>query len=188
MKYFVAVLIFTAFGLMSCQNADTKGKDPAVKAVKAPNDDYSEIIRIEESIFGDEKDTALMAKMTFEEPIFNFGTVEEGDIVKHTFVYKNTGQRPLMLKVAHSTCGCTVPHYNTNTPLEPGDIDSIVVTFNTTHKTEKQNKPITVIANSYPNKVKLYLQGYVKPDPKLAPKKQIESRKKEEESSKTPTK
>ncbi len=161
MKY-----LFLFFGLtmiFGCQNTTAETKDDTFKAVKKPDGDYSEIIRIEDSVFGDEKDTSLMAKMDFEAPVYDFGTVHEGDIVKHTFLYKNTGKRPLMLKVAHSTCGCTVPHYNTNTPLQPGDTDSIVVVFNTTNKIKKQNKPITVIANSHPNKVKLYLRGYVEP-------------------------
>jgi len=164
MKYNFLFLSALLLLFSSCQDSPqgTKNhKDPIIKAHKKADGDYSEIIRIEDSILDGDRDTSSMAKMSFEEKIYDFGTVNEGDIVKHTFRYKNTGKRPLMLKVAHSTCGCTVPHYNTNTPLQPGEIDSIVVTFDTTNKTEKQNKPITVIANSYPNKVKLYLRGFV---------------------------
>ncbi len=161
MKYliFFSILLFWT----GCQNSTPiKSKDNrVVKPVKKANGDYSEIIRIEDSILDEHADTNAMAKMTFENPIFDFGIVNEGDIVKHTFHYKNTGRKPLMLKVAHSTCGCTVPHYNAETPLPPGERDSIVVTFNTTNKPNRQSKPITVVANSYPNKVKLYLRGYV---------------------------
>ncbi len=165
MKYSLLLLFSIFLAISGCQDSsqDTKAEGiRKIKAHKKADGDYSEIIRIEDSVLDGERDTSLMAKMSFEEEVYDFGIVNEGDIVKHTFRYKNTGKRPLMLKVAHSTCGCTVPHYNTNTPLEPGDIDSIVVTFDTTNKTEKQNKPITVIANSYPNKVKLYLRGFVK--------------------------
>jgi len=165
MKYSFLFIFASFFVFSSCQNATSDKKanrDDTIKAHKKADGDYSEIIRIENSILDGERDTSSMAKMTFEENIFDFGTVNEGDIVKHTFRYKNTGKRPLMLKVAHSTCGCTVPRYNTNTPLQPGEIDSIIVTFDTTNKPEQQNKPITVIANSHPNKVKLYLRGFVK--------------------------
>ena len=165
MKYTLLFILTVIFALPSCQNSSQDTKDNenrAIQSHKKADGDYSEIIRIEDSILDGERDTSVMAKMTFPETVYDFGTVNEGDIVKHTFHYKNTGKRPLMLKVAHSTCGCTVPHYNTDTPLQPGDMDSIVVTFDTTNKAEKQNKPITVIANSYPNKVKLYLRGFVK--------------------------
>jgi len=163
MKY--SALIFLVVAWVACQNdaqSPKTSKKPAVQAHKKANGDYSEIIRIEDSIFEDDVDTSLMAKMQFEETVYDFGEVNEGDIVKHTFRYKNVGKRPLLLKVAHSTCGCTVPHYNSATPIPPGGMDSIVVVFNTTNKTERQEKPITVIANSHPNKVILYLRGLVK--------------------------
>ncbi len=160
MKYLTVLLLVWT----SCQNTSTHTTEKdtrVVKPVKRADGDYSEIIRIEDSILDEHADTNAMAKMTFDNPIFDFGTVEEGDIVNHTFHYQNTGKKPLMLKVAHSTCGCTVPHYNKDIPLPPGKRDSIVITFNTANKPNRQNKPITVVANSYPNKVKLYLRGYV---------------------------
>lgn len=163
MKLFISICLLLAFG--ACQNPkhNQATQEGAIKPIKKLDGDYSEVIRIEDSILKDEADTSKMAKMTFDETSFNFGTVDEGDIVKHTFVYTNTGHKPLLLKVAHSTCGCTVPHYNTNSMLQPGEQDSIVVVFNTLNKKKNQVKPITVIANSYPNKVKLYLRGYVNP-------------------------
>ena len=49
--------------------------------------------------------------MTFEEVAYNFGTVKEGDIVNHTFDFVNTGNVPLLITNAKSTCGCTVPDW-----------------------------------------------------------------------------
>jgi len=162
MKYLLLLLITISILSPSCQEPSNDSNSHKIKAYKKADGDYSNIIRIEDSILEGDQDTSSMAKMTFDETVYDFGTVNEGDLVKHTFRYKNTGKRPLLLKVAHSTCGCTVPKYNTDTPLQPGGIDSIVVIFDTKNKTEKQNKAITVIANSHPNKVKLYLRGFVK--------------------------
>lgn len=162
MKYLLLLLITISILSPSCQESSNDSNSHKIKAYKKADGDYSNIIRIEDSILEGDQDTSSMAKMTFDETVYDFGTVNEGDLIKHTFRYKNTGKRPLLLKVAHSTCGCTVPKYNTNTPLQPGGIDSIVVIFDTKNKPEKQNKTITVIANSHPNKVKLYLRGFVK--------------------------
>jgi len=145
------------FLLPACRN------EPAVKAVKRPDGDYSEIIRIEEGAFDDRSDTVHVPKMHFEETVYDFGTITEGTKVRHSFPYTNAGTKPLVIRVARSTCGCTVPYFNDKTPLPPGGKDSIVVVFDSHDKMGPQNKVVTVVANSYPNKVKLYLRGTVVP-------------------------
>ena len=56
-------------------------------------------------------DTINVAKMEFEELIHDFGEVKEGEIVKHTFKFVNSGRIPLIINDAHSTCGCTIPDW-----------------------------------------------------------------------------
>ncbi len=107
-------------------------------------------------------DTLLIAKFDFPEPFFDFGTVDEGEIVEHKFQFKNNGYVPLVISNATSTCGCTVPEYPKE-PIAPGESSLITVKFNTVGKTLAQTKPITIFANTYPNETKVYLKGYVKP-------------------------
>ncbi|MGB1216265.1 MAG: DUF1573 domain-containing protein, partial [Saprospiraceae bacterium] len=49
------------------------------------------------------------AKIKFEKTVHNFGTINEGDKIKHEFFFKNTGTKDLLIKDATATCGCTAP-------------------------------------------------------------------------------
>ena len=40
---------------------------------------------------------------------YDFGKVEEGIKIKHTFKIANIGKQPLKIINAHATCGCTIP-------------------------------------------------------------------------------
>lgn len=106
------------------------------------------------------QDTVNVAKMTFEEPQYYFGTVEEGEIVKKEFSFTNTGKIPLLIKDARSTCGCTVADWPKQ-PIPPGAQASIKAEFDTTNKTAKQVKTISITANTYPSVTKIELLGEV---------------------------
>lgn len=105
-------------------------------------------------------DTVNVAKMNFKTSSYYFGEVREGDTVKHIFHFINTGNSPLAIKNAQTSCGCTVPTWP-EYMIAPGDSDSISVVFDTKNKTGYQNKAITVIGNTYPNKTIVYLKGRV---------------------------
>ena len=105
-------------------------------------------------------DTVNVAKMVFDLTTYEYGRVEAGDIVNHTFKFKNAGKVPLLITNARSTCGCTVPDWPKE-PIEPGDSGEIKVKFNTTGKKNQNNKPIYITANTYPVETKIYLAGWV---------------------------
>ncbi|MCB0570303.1 MAG: DUF1573 domain-containing protein [Phaeodactylibacter sp.] len=107
-------------------------------------------------------DTNNVAKMAFEEPSFDFGEVKEGEAVEHTFAFTNTGKAPLIINNARSTCGCTVPDWPRE-PIAPGHSGVISVRFDTHHKQNKQSKPITITANTYPATTRVFLSGFVHP-------------------------
>lgn len=107
-------------------------------------------------------DTVNVAKMTFEETRYDFGEVQEGDIVEHVFAFTNTGKSPLIINSARSTCGCTVPEWPKE-PIAPGESGVINVRFNTKNKKNKQTKPVTITANTYPTTTKVFVTGFVNP-------------------------
>lgn len=113
----------------------------------------------------DEIDTINVAKMVFEEGTFYFGEVEEGEVINTSFYFNNSGKKPLLIKDARSTCGCTVPTFPKNF-IPVGGRDSVLVKFDTKNKVGYQNKAVTFIANTYPNKTIVYLKGKVKPKEK----------------------
>ncbi len=110
-------------------------------------------------------DTINVAKLKFDQKSIDFGEVKEGKEVKEVFTFTNTGTVPLLINSAKSTCGCTVPDWP-KTPIAPGEKGEIQVKFDTDGKPNYQSKPITVYANTYPNKTVVYLKGKVTPKAK----------------------
>jgi hypothetical protein len=106
-------------------------------------------------------DTNKVAKMFFDQPLFEFDTVVEGEIITHSFKFKNTGPVALLISDAKSSCGCTIPEWPEGA-VEPGQSGEITAKFNTTHKNGSQNKAVRVYANVYPGPAMVTLKGYVR--------------------------
>lgn len=85
--------------------------------------------------------------ISFAENKHDFGSIKEGDVVKHTFKFKNTGNQPLVVSEVRVTCGCTTPDW-TKTPVAPGQSGFITAQFNSTAKPGQNHKVITVVSNS----------------------------------------
>ena len=73
----------------------------------------------------------------FENDEYNFGTVVDGDMVKHTFKFTNTGDKNLVLFDVKTTCGCTVPEDWPKQPIPPGESGEVKVIFNSKIKLEQ---------------------------------------------------
>lgn len=86
------------------------------------------------------------ADFTFEETEFDFGEIAQGDVVKHSFKFQNTGEAPLVISDIKTTCGCTTPQY-TKDPVAPGESGEILVQFNSSGKSGVINKRVTIYAN-----------------------------------------
>lgn len=157
----------TAFGLLAlagllifqaaCKDENAKAED-SVEEIQTDGK-ISSIIRSPVTAAG-VGDTVNVAKMTFDQPIFDYGEVKEGTVVKHSFKFTNTGKVPLLINNAHSTCGCTVPKWPEKA-VAPGESGEITVEFKTVDKLDFQEKPVTITANTYPSTTKVYLRGYV---------------------------
>lgn len=100
-------------------------------------------------------------EITFDNADFNFGTVTDGDMVKHTFKFTNTGDKNLILFDVKTTCGCTVPEDWPKNPIAPGEGGEIKVIFNSHDKVGAVNKGIRVDANTNPSTTTISLQGEV---------------------------
>ena len=144
--YFIFVLVMgVTFGCK--KNAADKVED--IEAAKA-----KERARLEKIGF---------PEMTFENREFEFGTVNEGDIVTGSFTFVNTGKSDLVITSAHSSCGCTIPEYERNKAIKKGEEGTIEFKFNTNGKPENQLKTITLETNTKNQIEKLVIKGYVTP-------------------------
>ncbi len=100
--------------------------------------------------------------MEFDATEFDFGTVDEGEKVSHTYSFKNTGDEPLILSNAKGSCGCTVPKWPKE-PIPPGEDGEIIVEFNSKNKKGKRNQKVTITSNTNPPQSFIYLKGEVNP-------------------------
>lgn len=100
------------------------------------------------------------AKINFESKKWSFGDIRDGDIVKHDFKFKNSGDADLLIKNVTASCGCTQPSFPF-LPIPPGEEGVISVTFNSTGKMNAQRPTVTVMTNGKPSVYKLYLEGNV---------------------------
>ncbi|MEM8928174.1 MAG: DUF1573 domain-containing protein [Bacteroidota bacterium] len=100
--------------------------------------------------------------MAFEKQEHDFGTIAQGTPQETVFTFTNTGDAPLIITDAKSSCGCTVPQYPKNTPIAPGDTGELVVKFNGSGKNQV-TKTVTVTANTEKGSELLRIKAFVTP-------------------------
>lgn len=104
--------------------------------------------------------TGPTTTIEFEESEFDFGTIDEGEKVSHTYKFTNTGNEPLIIKDAKGSCGCTVPSWPKD-PIAPGGTGEMLVEFNSKGKSGSQNKRVTITANTNPGQTFINIKGQV---------------------------
>lgn len=110
----------------------------------------------------EEKPDGPLPAMTFETMDHDFGTIKQGDVVKYTYKFKNTGDAPLVIQNVQGSCGCTVPVWSKE-PVPVGGDGVITAQFNSAGKSNLQNKTVTVTANTWPKNTTLRFKAMVTP-------------------------
>jgi len=100
-------------------------------------------------------------EISFDEMVFDFGKVKDGEEVRHIYKFKNTGDKTLVLLAVNGTCGCTVPEDWPEQPIAPGETGEITVVFDSSGKVGNVRKNIRVEANTNPTLTVLTLMGVV---------------------------
>lgn len=120
---------------------------------------------------GDANNEDKLPFFEFVEEVKDFGQITQGEVVSTSFRFKNVGKSDLIISSAQGSCGCTVPDWPKE-PIKPGAEGVIEVTFDSNGKTGKQNKTITLVANTMPNTKVIALKGEV-----LVPEKKLNKQK-----------
>jgi hypothetical protein len=168
---FAALIVVVSLTMIACQgDADdarakareslATGADGAV----APAADANATAQPQALSAETQTPTGPTTTMSFEQTDFDFGSVKEGEKVKHTYKFKNTGSEPLIISGAKGSCGCTVPKWPSE-PIAPGASGVIDVEFDSKGKPGKQTKRVTVNANTVPAQTFLNISGNVEKDP-----------------------
>lgn len=80
---------------------------------------------------------------------FNKGSITEGEKLEIVYRFKNTGDKPLVIKSAKGSCGCTVPE-RPEEPIAAGKEGFIKATFDSHNRIGPNHKTVTVEANTSP--------------------------------------
>lgn len=102
------------------------------------------------------------ASITFDKSEYDFGTVNEGDIVETVFKVTNSGKTDLVISNARATCGCTIPVWPKEA-IKPGETGEVQVKFNTNGKPNRQQKTVTLTTNTESGRELLTIKGMVTP-------------------------
>jgi hypothetical protein len=144
-KKLLLVAILSLFILGACNNENKQLPADVVKNTKSAD--------------GDNTNTSE-PKMFFEETTHNFGDIIYGERVIYGFKFTNIGGSDLVITRVNTSCGCTVGDYPKQ-PIKPGKTGIIEVTFDSKGRKGIQNKTVTILANTQPNKTTLRIKGNV---------------------------
>lgn len=97
-------------------------------------------------------------EITFDEPIFETGRITQGEVVKTSFAFTNTGDAPLVIAGVTGSCGCTIPKSYPRDKIMPGEGGVIDVEFNSDNKWGKQDIVIAVTTNTLPSRSELLIR------------------------------
>lgn len=100
-------------------------------------------------------------RLSFTDTLHSFGKIKEGEKVTYDFNYKNTGSKDLLIFSATASCGCTVPQYNSTSPLKPGEEGTMKVSFNSEGKKGHNHKTVVVINSGIPGEVVIAIEADV---------------------------
>ena len=88
----------------------------------------------------------MLPQVGVQQSEHNFGDINQGDVVTHSFVIANNGGDLLKISSVKASCGCTAANPDKN-ELKPGESTNIVVTFNSKGRKGPQTKTVTVTTN-----------------------------------------
>jgi Protein of unknown function (DUF1573) len=100
-------------------------------------------------------------RIVFQELLYDFGTVEQGDQVNRLFKFTNQGTRDLRIESVKTACGCTAAVISAEV-IAPGQEGTISATFDTSKFFGERVKTVSVHSNDPLQPVTtLTLQGVI---------------------------
>lgn len=139
------LLVLFAFIMFSC-------KESASNKIKSEN--------VAEATLRDNA-AKKVPVMTFEKTVHDFGVIDQNAAQKTVFKFTNTGEAPLVITSASSTCGCTVPK-KPEKAIAPGETGELLVRFNGAG-TNQVTKTVTVRSNTAQGTQTLTIKAFVNP-------------------------
>ena len=130
------IFFFSATLLAACLNKSDKEK--AVASIPAT---YNR------SDAAQGRDSSKFTTLQWLDSSKSLGTINEGDVLKIAYRFKNTGAKPLIIERVQPGCGCTIADYPKE-PISPGQESEIKAEFDSHGKEGLQRKNISVTVNT----------------------------------------
>ncbi len=106
-------------------------------------------------------DTDNVPVLTFDGTHLEMGRIVQGSTVEHRFTFRNTGRTALVITDVRGSCGCTVGKDWPRGPVPPGGEGGLTVSFDSEGRSGRQDKTVTIVANTTPPSTVLTLSGEV---------------------------
>jgi len=97
------------------------------------------------------------------EDFFDFGSIKEGEVISHTFHFKNIGDEKLIVKDLIPDCGCTLPKIDKK-EFEPDEEGSVEVIFDSKGWQGSQYKSVTLRTNAPDREKSVTIKANVVPN------------------------
>jgi hypothetical protein len=145
------LLIAFAFTFQACLITDHSERDGAVSSenLNFPKSGYEDI------------DPDDLPSLNFEATHMDLGQVVQGTKVERQYTFTNTGGGALVITDVRGSCGCTVGKVWPKEPVPPGAKGTISVSFDSEGRSGRQDKTVTVVANTSPPSTVLTLSAEV---------------------------
>lgn len=162
-KLFAMLFMVASFAFTSCKSDDKAATDTTRESLATTNTTNADA-KPAPAAATPAAPVGPLTTMEFNEVVFDFGEVMEGEKVVHSYTFKNTGKEPLIISNAKGSCGCTVPSWPRE-PIPPGESGEIKVQFDSKGKGKvggnNQSKRVTLTANTDPAQTFLTIKGKV---------------------------
>jgi hypothetical protein len=107
----------------------------------------------------------------FEKETIDYGKIKKNANGVRVFVFKNTGNQPIIITNIQSSCGCTVAE-RPEKPIMPNEKGTIKISYDT-KKIGGFSKVITIFSNAKNARKRLRIKGYVTKNISLKKEKSI---------------
>ena len=129
---FICFMAAAALSLSACQQGSQKD------AHAAP---------AQAGMIAEPVDSSNFTTVEWIEQSKEYGKITEGQKLEVSFRFKNTGDKPLVIKDVRPSCGCTVAD-PPKEPIAPGAEGEIKGSFDSNGKSGEQHKTLFVTANT----------------------------------------
>lgn len=100
-------------------------------------------------------------KLVCDEPVYNFGTVDQTAVITNMFLIRNEGDLTYVHKYVHTSCSCTKGRIDRRM-IGPGETAKLTVVYEAKNRSGAQKKVLRMIpTNSADPALVLYMEGFV---------------------------